>query len=122
MDHRLRLLPFPALAAIMGLGYLFGDPVRTAPASFNAAKSLAPMEVWGVVFLLGTAALLAAIALGNRLTALALYVGGTIYTWWAVGLAVSALTDPAASANAWAAYGFIAAVHYSAASTLWVNR
>lgn len=115
---RIVLTPFPALAAVMGMAYLIGDPSRTSSQSFVAAKSVAAMPTWGLVFLAGAISLSCALLLskGHRQTlAVGLFIGGVIYSWWAACFAMSALHDPAASATAWAIHGFISASHYLAA-------
>lgn len=120
--RRLLLLPFPALAAAMGLGYAFGDPVRTNSASFTFAKELAPMPAWGLIFLIGAIVLSVTLATHSRAaTTLALLVGGGIYTWWGLCLAASTVLDPRASLNAWAVYLTIAFAHYFAAHRTWTR-
>lgn len=117
------LVPFPALAAVMALGYLFGDESRTSGASFDVAKSVAPMPVWGAVFLVGVVVLVAALLAGDaQIVALGLFVGGAIYTWWAACFALSAIIDPQASLVAWATYGTIAYSHYYAAWRIWTRQ
>jgi hypothetical protein len=115
------LLPYPALALVMGLAYLLGDPERTATPSFAPAKAVAPMHVWGVLFLTGFVVLM--IGLTNaRLMAIALWIGGTMYVWWGACFALAALTDPRASATGWAVHGVVAAAHYTAAWRVHTNR
>src|SRR5689334_4135918 len=81
---RLHFLPVAILAAVMGLAYLLGDPQRTASPSFAYAKSIAPMHVWGVVFLVGAVAVgSAAFLRDGAALALALFVGGSMFAWWA---------------------------------------
>lgn len=113
---QIRLTPFPVLAAIMGMGYLAGDPIRTNGASFDLAKDLAPMEFWGVVFMSGAIVLTVTLAAQSRVwTSAALIVGGAIYMWWGFLLGYAALNDPASSANAWAAYTALGMCHHYAA-------
>lgn len=127
--QRLLLVPFPALALWLGLGYLLGDDRRYASTSFLAAKRLAglvvddhPMQVWGVVFLAGAGTLAWGLARGvRRQLATALFIGGCIYAFWAWLLLWSALSDPAASPNGPARDGFIASVHFVAAWWVWVR-
>jgi len=113
---RLHFLPVAILAAVMGLAYLLGDPQRTSSPSFAYAKSVAPMHVWGVVFLVGAVAVgSAALLRDGTALAFALFVGGCIFAWWASCFLVSALSDPAASLTGWAIHGFIAFTLYRAA-------
>jgi len=114
--------PFIVLAATLGLAYVFGDPSRTAAQSFHAAQSLAPMWAWGTLFFAGAVAILAAV-LSNRdkLIAASLFIGGVMYSWWAVLFAVSALTDETASLAGWAVHGFVSATHYVTAWRVWVQ-
>lgn len=129
--RRFTLAPFPLLALVLGAGYYFGDPARTAVPSFKAAKEfgavlaaplpITPMQVWGVVFLIGAAVLTVALIVDDpRLLHAALLIGGGIYAWWAVVLFVAALDG--ASANAWATYAFIAITHYVAAGSIEVPQ
>lgn len=121
---RTTLVPFPALAAVMGLAYLLGDPGRTSSQSFVAAKSVATMPTWGLVFLAGAITLMATLLVhGHRqVLAASLFIGGALYSWWAACFAMSALHDPAASATAWAIHGFISASHYLAAWAVSTGR
>ncbi|MDN4173909.1 hypothetical protein QWY28_13190 [Nocardioides sp. SOB77] len=113
----------PGLASVMGLAYLTGDPARTASQSFAAARQVAPMTTWGLLFLTGALVLAAALLAGHRhALAWALFIGGGIYSWWAICFAASALHDPTASATAWAIHGFISASHYLAAWAVWTGR
>ncbi|HET6909050.1 MAG TPA: hypothetical protein VFH54_06910 [Mycobacteriales bacterium] len=120
---RAQLLPFPGLALVIGLAYILGDQRRTAAPSFLVAKSLAPMWVWGALFVLGATVMYAALATHSpRLMATALLIGGGIFAWWSVLLFSAGVTDPRGSLNAWAAYGFIAFGHYYAAHRIRVRR
>lgn len=110
------LVPFIALAAWIGCAYTFGDPARTSTPSFGAARDLATMQTWGVVFLAGAAVLWLSMFLNERLMRAALFVGGVIYVWWAALFALSAAQDPKASLVSPALYGFLAAIHFLAAS------
>jgi hypothetical protein len=47
------LLPSATLAGWIGLAYIFGDSRRTATPSFRMAQEIAPMQAWGVLFLVG---------------------------------------------------------------------
>lgn len=120
--RRAFLAPFPVLAAVMGLGYLVGDEGRTAAHTFRIVKYLLPMDAWGSIFLLGAVALTAAL-ISNRRGAItaALFFGAVTYTWWSLALLITTLVDPGASANAWAAYGFIAFTHYYATWRVWTG-
>lgn len=120
---RLMLLPYPLLAVAMGLGYLLGDERRTAGQSFRAAKSVAPMDTWGVMFLLGALALTLALLTAHRhALGAALFVGGAIYSWWSLCFLLSALNDPGASVAAPAVHGFISAMHYLAGWAVWAGH
>lgn len=113
---RIILAPYPLLALVFGLGYILASPQRLASPSLAFAKTLAPMWAWGVLFLVGAAALTgAAIANSPRIFARALQIGGGIYTWWAACLLIAAFTQSGASLNAWAAYAFIAGSHFTLA-------
>ena len=116
------LIPFPALAATMACAYLFGSPVRTETPSFEVAKSVADMRAWGAVFAVGAVVLTVALLLHDKhVTAIGLWVGGTIYTWWGSCFGVAALTDPHASLTAWAIHGSIGLAHYYAAWKIWTT-
>lgn len=117
------LVPFIVLAAWLGCGYLFGAPVRTATPSFASARAIAPMDLWGVMFLAGAVVLTAAMFLrDHRVPQWALVIGGAIYTWWAFLFLFTVLRDERASLNAPALYGFIAAIHFLAANPQLIDR
>ena len=123
MPARPALAPLPALAAVMGTAYLIGDPPRTSGASFSAAKAVMPMPWWGVLFLTGAVALTVTLAARWRTPlAVALFIGGGIYTWWAACHALAAATYPGASAAAWAIHATIAYAHFYAAARVWGDR
>ena len=120
--RRSQLAIFPALAGWIGAAYI-ADPSRTATPSFDVARSILPMPMWGAVFLIGALVMTCALGTHSRtVMAWALTVGGGIYTWWALLFGIGAITDPHASLNGWALYGFIAAVHYQTAHYLKTRR
>lgn len=117
------LMTGPALAGVMGLAYSLGDPSRTQSSSFDAAKDVAPMHVWGIFFLVGCFVMGMAIAVDNyRLLAIAMWVGGAMYVWWASCFGLQAMTDPDASLVAWALYAIIAMIHFVVATLAWMSR
>lgn len=117
---RVLYAPFVLLAFVMSMAYLFGDADRTATKSFHAAQSVAPMRVWGIVFLLGAFAITLAILWGSfHVISVTLFVGGMVYSWWAILFLVSAFNDPKASLTGWAIHGFISCMYYFAA---WKTR
>jgi hypothetical protein len=117
------LIPFAVLAGWIGCAYVFGDPVRTSTPSFAAARELAPMPVWGVMFLIGAATLAVAIVVhDDRLPRWALAIGGVIYIWWGLLFLLTVLRDERASLNAPALYGFIAFIHFLAANPELLDR
>lgn len=117
------LMTGPALAGVMGVAYSFGDASRTQSSSFDAAKDVAPMHVWGIFFLVGCFVTATAIAIDNyTLLAVAMWIGGAMYAWWASCFALQAMTDPDASLVAWALYAVIATLHFIVATLAWVSR
>jgi hypothetical protein len=113
----------PALAGVMGLSYLFGSAPRTASTSFNAAKAVAPMHVWGVVFLVGCVTMtIGLISRNQRALAVAYFIGGVMYAWWGSCFLLQALTDPHASFVAWALYAIVSMTHFVVAQRCWVHR
>lgn len=119
--HRWLLAPFPALAGWMGAAYIFGDPVRTSSPSFDAAQAIAPMHVWGLVFLTGAAVMTLALVLNNKdLLARALFVGGFIFTWWACLFGYTAATDPKASLTGPAIHGTLGLLQF--VGSWWIGR
>lgn len=117
------LIPFILLAGWLGCTYLFGEPIRTATPSFAAARGIAPLEHWGVMFLIGAVVLTAAMFVRNHhVPQSALIIGGAIYTWWAFLFLFTVLRDERASLNAPALYGFIAAIHFLAANPQLIDR
>lgn len=116
MHRRVWYLPFPLLAGVVGAAYAFGDPARYVSATFTPARELAPIQLWGLVFLLGAAALVATLALNQPAWVVAaLIVGGGMYTFWALTYAFAALTEPTASLAGWAKELCLALAHYYAA-------
>lgn len=114
--RRLLLIPYPVLAAVTGLAYMFGARARTPSHSFDVARSIAPLQTWGLLFAAGAVVLSVALIVDNRrLTANALFIGGAIYTWWASLFAIATVTEPTASLVGWAVWGFVAFAHYVAA-------
>lgn len=119
--QRFLLAPFPALAAWIGLAYTLGDPRRTASPSFAAAQSIAPMHVWGAMFLLGSVVLTFALLLDDKkLLSKALFAGGFIFTWWAALFGYSAATDPNASLTGPAIHGTLGLLQFIGA--WWIGR
>lgn len=116
------LFPYVVLAGWIGFGYLLGDPVRTSTPSFASAKELAPMHVWGLMFLTGAVVLVASMFLNDFLMRCALFIGGVIYSWWGALFALTAYHDEKASLNAPAIYGFLAFCHFIAASPELLDR
>lgn len=117
------LIAAPVLAGWVGLSYVLGDPVRTSGASFQAARALAPMWVWGTTFLVGATALVAALVThGQRVGAVAYFIGGVVYAWWSACFALQALTDQHASLVAWVLYAVISTMHFVVARRCWVSR
>lgn len=114
--------PFALLALVLGLVYLLGDTGRTMSPSFATARYVgsvvnpgAPMHVWGLVFLSGFVCIGGSlIRWRRRLLSLSLFLGGTLYVWWAAAFLISGFLDPRASLSVWATYAMIAFVHYAA--------
>jgi len=117
------LLPSAALAGWVGCAYLFGDPQRTATPSFRMAQDLAPMEAWGVLFSIGAVSLLLA-ALSGKLTlvAIALFIGGAIYSWWASLFLLTLLLDEHASIVAPALWYFTSFTHFAGAWRMYTRQ
>lgn len=110
------LIPSGVLAGWIGCAYLFGADARTVTPSFNTARTLAPMEAWGCLFLVGAITLLIAAVMARRKAiALALFAGGIIYSWWASLFLLTVFTDAHASLVAPALYYFIAFAHFAGA-------
>lgn len=119
--HRWLLAPFPALAAWIGLAYLLGDPRRTASPSFAVAQHIAPMHVWGLMFLLGGVVLTLAILIDDKqLLSRALFAGGFIFTWWACLFGYAAATDPKASLTGPAIHGTLGFLQFI--GSWWIGR
>lgn len=117
------LIPFIVLAGWIGCSYVAGDPVRTATPSFASARELAPMHLWGVMFIIGAATLVVAMFVrDDRIARWALVVGGVIYTWWGLLFLLTVLRDERASLNGPVLYGFVAFVHFLAANPELLDR
>jgi hypothetical protein len=117
------LIAAPCLAGTIGLSYIFGSPIRTISPSFNAAKDLAPMHAWGVLFLAGAIFTIVSLLTKNAYAlAAAFFVGGVIYVWWGSCFGLQGLTDARASLVAWALYAWIALNHFIVAGRCWRNR
>lgn len=119
--RRFLLAPFPALAAWIGLAYVFGDPRRTTSPSFAAAQHLAPMHAWGLMFLAGAVVLAFALLLDNkRMLSRALFIGGFIFTWWACLFGYAAATDPKASLTGPAIHGTLGLLQFI--GSWWIGK
>lgn len=117
------LLVGPSLSMVMGLAFVLGDPARTTVPTFDAAKSIAPLHVWGIMFLVAAGLSFAALSTRSLFwLAVSLWIGGGLYLWWAACFAVQAVINPLASLNAWAAYGVIAFLHFLVAQRAWIGR
>jgi hypothetical protein len=111
------------MAAVSGLSYLLGDPIRTSSPNFEMAKSLMSMHAWGWVFLAGLfAETVAIIVASNVPVAITFWVGGLIYLWWSVCFGIQAVQNPTASLVAWAPYMVVAIFHWRMAYGLWMRR
>lgn len=122
---RMLVLPYIGLALWLGLGYIHGDPRRTATPSMEAPKELArtvlpglrePMNFWGIVFLIGAVALAAGALLPehyrrHEVLMVLLFVGGLMYCFWGAVFAWGALADSRASVNGPGVYWFAAVMH-----------
>lgn len=106
------LIPFATSPSYIGLWYLLGAPQRFSSPTFGAAKSLAPMQVWGLILVSVGAWIWAEIWLhrdaahdqhGHLSTprtlvlAFGLIFGCAFASWWGVVGTVQALRDPAAT-------------------------
>lgn len=110
------LIPFATLAGWFGLAYVVGDPRRTMNPAFAVAKTMLTVPHWGIMFIIGFVFITTAMLLGRSdLMAVALFLGGVMFTWWSLVFAAAALQDPRASATAPAIHGFIATMHFFAA-------
>lgn len=108
---RIMLPCYPALAAWIGLAYLFGDPSRTNTPSFQVARDLMPMRGWGCVFLAIAVLLLVGYALRSRdVTVFVLSMATVAYLMWAAFFVWALLTAPDASlvAPAWPLFSALA--------------
>lgn len=120
--NRAMTAPFIVLSLWIGLAYTFGDPIRTQGKSFTAAKAIAPLDVWGLMFLLVAGFLTLAWIIDQReILAVVLFAAGTVYLWWAFLFLQSALQDDRASVVGPGTYLFIAAVHYVMFSRIWLH-
>lgn len=116
------LIPFPILAGIVGLGYMFAGPERHTSPSFDPARAIMPLPAWGLVFLVGSVTLILTLLLCRaRWVAGALLIGGAVYMFWGVCFGVAALTEPQASLAAWAKELGVALAHYYAAHRVMSN-
>jgi len=89
-------VPIIILLTVQGLSYLLSDEdKRFSSTSFTAAKHIAPMTTWGIMFLIGAITItIATLKDDQRLLAAALFIGGAVYTWWALLFAVSIFLEP----------------------------
>lgn len=117
------LLPSGILAGWIGIAYMTGDPIRTSTPSFRMAQDIAPMEAWGVLFATGAIALIAAGISGRlNLVAIALFIGGAIYSWWASLFLVTLIVDDHASIVAPGVYYFLAFTHFAGAWRMFTRQ
>jgi hypothetical protein len=99
------MLPaYPILAGAQGLAYTLGDPARTNTPSFEAAKHLLPMRMWGVVFLGLALVMVVGYAMRSRdVTVFVLFSAAMAYSMWSGAFWVALLTvdDASLMAPAW---------------------
>lgn len=122
MIPRYLLWMYPAVSLILGLTFWFGDQERTNTASFEVVKIVLPVQAWGSIFMLGFVAMSFALTI-QMVPAMyiSLFVGGAIFTFWAVCFALSAIWIENASLNAWALYALGAYAHFVSASRLFLE-
>lgn len=85
---------FAALLAF-GVGCYFcaaPDSAFVSPA-YKAAKDIAPIQVWGALFILKGVAASFAMTKSWRAQSLVLTIGGPLYLFWAVVFLLSAITN-----------------------------
>lgn len=89
---RIMLPAYPLVYATIGAAFLAQAPSRTSTDAFDAAVALAPIPVWGVLFLAVAAAEAVAMLLVDRprLYIGALVVGAGIAGFWAATITWSA--------------------------------
>lgn len=124
------LIPFATSPTYVGAWYALGDPTRFSSPTFGAAKTLAPMPVWGALLLTIAAWLWVAIWLhrdaahdqhgrlspARTLTlAFALIAGCAFAVWWAVVGTVQAYLDPTATPTGLGWFSLVAFVYLLAA-------
>lgn len=84
---------FPALTLYLGLCYLLQDEARLQSGAFAQAKSIMPMQWWGLVFIAAGLAKVAFILQGSlRSFIVMMCLGAALYLWWGFLFLASAMT------------------------------
>lgn len=111
--RRLLIAPLILLAAVHAYAFGLGSPARYTNPTFDAAKHLAPLTGWALMFLVGVIALTLA-AVSGKLIASAIFIGGAVYTIWAclLGTETFIVGDPGASLIGPCLYLFVGFTHF----------
>lgn len=109
-----RSIPLGFFLALLniGLGWVLivGDPTRTSAPSFQVARELLPIQVWGLLFLLGGIICAVADRVG-RMGAIGVAIGAGVHAFWASALWQAVASDNgAALTGAWV-YTWLSVVH-----------
>lgn len=107
-DHPGRLLG--ALNVALGVVLLVGSSLRTSSYSFTVARELMPVAWWGLAFLLGGVACLAATHAGWWGVG-ALMFGAGVHAFWTGALAAAAVRDTRAALTGVVVYGWLSLLH-----------
>lgn len=113
-------MPLAGMDIAIGLLHLLQRPSRSSSPSFAVARGVAPLWVWGTLYLILGLALLIAI-LGSRTPVLRLHcttlvriLGPALFVMWALMYAMSAVNDDRASYLGVAPYLYLAYRHHFA--------
>jgi hypothetical protein len=94
----------------LGWVLVLGAESRTSAASFVVVREIMPVQVWGVLFLIGGLVCAVAHRL-SRFGAVAVASGAGIYAFWATSLWLAVLRDDSAALTGAVVYTWLMLVH-----------
>lgn len=103
----------------IGVALMVSNPRRERSAAYTVARAVMPVQVWGVLFTLLAATVLAALLLRKtgryrafkRMADFTRLAGPALYTFWGVTFFIAAVTQTSASFVAVGAYLYLAYRH-----------
>lgn len=116
---RIMLPTYVVFSALLGLNYVFAPEHRLKNPALTAARTVMPVEAWGLVFLILAAVMAVGMLSHNRTgVIIVLCYGAAMYFGWAIFYAASVMLDPRTSLFAPAWPLFVVTAHVASAASL----